>query len=114
MAPSPRPGALAFPFLALILFAASPVRAMDDDQVMSWRTGWRAPDKLQHVSLAFTGGLAIGVVAQEPAAAAGGALLLGVAKELWDRRRTRFDPGDLAADAVGAGLAAIATHAVAP
>ena len=87
---------------------------MDDDQVMSWRTGWRAPDKLQHVSLAFTGGLAIGVVAQEPAAAAGGALLLGVAKELWDRRRTRFDPGDLAANAVGAGLAAIATHAVAP
>lgn len=100
--------------LALTLCAASPAAAMDDDEVMSWRTGWRAPDKLQHASLAFTSGLAIGVVTQEPAAAAGGALLLGLAKELWDQRRTRFDPGDLAADAVGAGLAAIATHAVVP
>lgn len=71
--------------------------------------GLITPDRLQHVSLSFSSGLALGLVTEEPAAAAGGALLLGVAKELFD---PHFDRGDLAADLVGATLAALLTHAL--
>lgn len=87
---------------------------MDAATTRAWQTGSIAPDKLEHVSLAFTSGLALGVVTREPAAAVAGALALGLAKELWDRRRTRFDPADLAADAVGALGAGFATRALEP
>ncbi|HEY6866980.1 MAG TPA: hypothetical protein VI792_06975 [Candidatus Eisenbacteria bacterium] len=107
-----------WPWLAFVLTANLLVPraglAMDAATARAWQTGWTAPDKLEHASLAFTSGLAIGVVTLEPAAAIGGALALGLAKELWDRRRTRFDPADLAADAVGALGAGLATRALAP
>ncbi|HYM80941.1 MAG TPA: hypothetical protein VEY91_05965 [Candidatus Limnocylindria bacterium] len=69
-------------------------------------------DRLQHASLAFAGGLAIGLVTHEPGLAAGGGLGLGLAKELFDRRHGGFDRGDLLADAVGAALAALAIAAL--
>ena len=97
-----------------LLAIASPAGAMSANDVREWQTGVFAADKLAHASLAFTSGLAIGMLSREPAAALGGALALGFAKELWDARRTRFDPGDLAADAVGASLAAVATRALIP
>ena len=97
-----------------MLCAAAPALAMSADDVREWQTGVFAPDKLEHASLAFTSGFGIGVLSRRPAAALGGALALGIVKELWDARRTRFDPGDLAADAVGASLAAVATRALIP
>jgi len=81
-------------------------------EVRAWQTGWIAPDKLEHASLAFTSALALGLVTRRPAIAFGGAFTLGFAKELWDRRTTRFDPADLAADTVGAGLGALAATAL--
>ena len=81
-------------------------------QVRAWLCGLVRPDRLEHASLAFTAGLAAGVLTREPSAAVGGALVLGLGKELWDRHRSGFDPGDLAADAVGAVLAGVATRAL--
>ena len=81
-------------------------------QVRAWQCGLVRPDRLEHASLAFTTGLATGVLTREPSAAVGGALVLGLGKELWDRHRSGFDPGDLAADAVGAVLAGVATRAL--
>jgi hypothetical protein len=66
-------------------------------------------DLAQHVSLAFASGLAVGLVTQKPAAAAGTAISLGLIKEWMD---PRFDRSDLLADLVGAALAAWATHAL--
>jgi hypothetical protein len=91
---------------------AARARAMDATAVRAWQTGTLAPDKLAHLSLSFTGGLAIGVLSREPGAALGGALALGLAKELRDRPHSGFDPGDLAADAVGALLAGLATRSL--
>jgi hypothetical protein len=71
-----------------------------------WQQGPLAPDKLQHFSLAFSLGLAFGIMSGEPAAA-GGAAVLAVGKEFADARRTRFDGVDLAAGLVGAGCAAL-------
>jgi hypothetical protein len=72
-----------------------------------------APDRLQHFSLAFASGLAIGLVTEEPAAAGGGSLALGIGKELLDvRRGGRFDGIDLLADVLGAGLALLVTAAL--
>ena len=76
------------------------------------RHGVFAPDRLQHASLAFSSGLAIGVVSREPVAAASGAVALALAKELWDARRSHFDGVDLAASVLGAALATIATIAI--
>jgi hypothetical protein len=100
--------------LGILLLAgcASPAQAMDAATTRAWQTGMLAPDKLEHVSLAFTAGLAIGVWSRAPLAAAGGAVACGLAKELHDRRRTRFDPGDLAADGLGAVLAGFATRSL--
>ena len=98
----------------LLLLGAGQAGAMEAATVRAWQTGVLAPDKLEHLSLSFTTGLAIGVGSRRPAAAAAGALTLGLAKELYDRRHTRFDPGDLAADALGAALAALATRSLAP
>jgi hypothetical protein len=68
--------------------------------------GALAPDRLQHASLAFAAGLALGLVTESPAAAGGGAAALGVGKELTD---DHFDRGDLIADLLGAALAALVT-----
>ncbi len=82
-------------------------------QVRAWQTGALRPDRLQHASLALTLGLGSGLATRRPAVAASSALALGVLKELRDRRTGgRFDRGDLLADAFGAALAALATHAL--
>lgn len=70
------------------------------------RVGLARTDRLQHASLAFASGVAIGIVTDEPLAGAGGALTLGLAKEWFDRNGSGFDGTDLLADAVGAALAA--------
>jgi len=70
------------------------------------RTGALAPDKLQHFSLAFGLGLAFGIMTAEPAAA-GGAAVLALGKEVADGRHDRFDGGDLLAGLLGAGCAAL-------
>ena len=99
-----------------LLWAAWPTRpahaeatapAFPDSSVRRWQTGLLRADRLEHASLAFSSGLALGVLTRQPAAAAAGAFALGFAKEVYDRRRTAFDRGDLLADAVGAALAAI-------
>ena len=51
----------------------------------------------------------IGLTAEEPVAAATGALAFGLAKELWDARSGRFDVLDLVADAIGAAGAFAST-----
>jgi hypothetical protein len=68
-------------------------------------------DLAQHASLAFASGLAVGLVTEEPAAAAATSISLGLIKEWLD---PRFDRGDLIADLLGAALAAWATHALKP
>jgi hypothetical protein len=99
------------------VWLAGPVRADDppalpDARVRAWQTGLLAPDRLAHASLAFSGGLAVGLVARRPVAAFASAMTFGVAKELFDRRHSRFDPVDLVADAIGAGFAAIAVSSL--
>lgn len=68
---------------------------------------------MQHASLAFCFGLALGVASGEPAAA-GGAAVLALAKELSDSRHGRFDRGDLLAGLVGAACAAVVVAALEP
>jgi len=70
----------------------------------AWQTGALAPDKLQHFSLAFSLGLAFGIMTGEPAAASGAAAL-AVAKEVADSRNGSFGKGDLLAGLLGAGCA---------
>ncbi|HTK30542.1 MAG TPA: hypothetical protein VL332_01160 [Candidatus Saccharimonadaceae bacterium] len=62
-------------------------------------------DKWQHASLALSLGVGAGLVTRRTAPAVVVPAVLGLAKELRDTRHTRFDPLDLAADLVGAGLA---------
>src|SRR5437867_8340210 len=81
-------------------------------KVRAWQTGLLRPDRLQHASLALSAGLAAGVLTREPVVALESAVSLGLLKESWDRRRGRFDLVDLAADGIGAGLAAVATAAL--
>lgn len=80
--------------------------------VRACQTGLLRPDRLEHASLAFSLGLGVGILSRQPAAAAASALGLGLAKEVRDRRHGGFDLVDLAADAIGAGLAAVATRAL--
>ncbi len=99
--------------LPLLLLAAPAAAATPDStRARAWQTGMLAPDRLEHASLSLTAGLMIGVATREPAAAFGGAFTLGLGKELWDRRRTRFDRVDLVADLVGAAAAALITRAL--
>jgi hypothetical protein len=98
--------------LATLAFLPARAPAATDAKVRAWQTGILAPDKLEHASLSFTSGLMIGVATREPAAAFGGAAVLGLGKELWDRRRTHFDRGDLAADLLGAVAATLITRAL--
>ena len=103
--------------LALVL-AGPPARAQDaaapqppPARVRAWQTGLLRPDRLEHASLSFTLGLGAGLVSRRPGAAAA-ALGVGLLKEVRDRGHGGFDPVDLLADALGAGLAALATHAL--
>jgi len=59
-------------------------------------------DRLSHLSLGLAIGIGVGLSSREPGAGAAAVVTLAVAKELLD---DRFDHGDLAAGAVGAGLA---------
>jgi hypothetical protein len=59
-------------------------------------------DRVAHASFALAIGTGVGLSSREPAIGAGTVIALAVAKELLD---DRFDRGDLAAGAVGAGLA---------
>ena len=81
--------------------------------VRAWQTGVLRPDRLQHASFTFTLGLGIGLLTKRPAAAAAGAFTIGLAKEVRDRGHGGFDPVDLLADAIGAGLAAACVHTLA-
>jgi hypothetical protein len=72
--------------------------------VRHWQTGMLRADRLTHTSLALGIGVGVGMLGRSPAAGAGAAFGIGLAKELTD---VRFDRGDLAADAIGAGLAAL-------
>lgn len=91
--------------------AASP--PLPPPSVRAWQTGLLRPDRLEHASFTFTLGLGVGLLSRQPAGAAAGAFTLGLAKEVRDRRHGGFDPGDLAADAIGAAFAAVGTHALA-
>ncbi len=91
----------------------APPPAPPPPSVRAWQTGLLRADRLEHASLSFTLGLGVGLLARRPAAGAASALALGLAKEARDRRHGGFDPVDLAADAIGAGLAALATGALA-
>jgi hypothetical protein len=72
-------------------------------------------DRLAHASLAGTLGLAAGIPTRRPDVALATGLLAGLVKEWLDvRRGGRFDAGDLAADALGAGGAALLTDALQP
>lgn len=82
------------------------VESADLRAVQPWLSGVLAPDKLQHFSLAFSLGLAFGVMTAEPAAA-GGAAVLALGKEVADSRHGRFDGMDLTAGLIGAGCAAL-------
>jgi hypothetical protein len=78
-------------------------------RIRRWQTAALRPDRLNHASLALGIGVGVGVLSRSPAAGSGTALGLGLAKELTD---DRFDRGDLVADAVGAGLAALIVRAL--
>jgi hypothetical protein len=91
--------------------AASPT--LPPPTVRAWQTGLLRPDRLEHASFAFTLGLGVGLLSRRPACAAASALALGMGKEIRDRRHGGFDPVDLAAVAIGAGLAALVTDAAA-
>jgi len=92
--------------------AAESAPAFPEPRVRQWQTGLLRADRLQHASLSLTTSLSIGLATREPVAGAGGVMALGILKELWDMRRTRFDPVDLAADGLGAGIGAVLTRAI--
>lgn len=81
-------------------------------RVRSWQTGAVRPDRLQHASLSFALAAAATAVGGREGAAFAGTLLLGVGKEAWDARGSRFDTGDLAADLAGAAFGTWAGAAI--
>lgn len=83
--------------------------AFPDREARVWQMGLTRSDRLQHATFSFSAGLMIGLTAEEPLAAAGGAMAFGLAKELWDARTGRFDVLDLVADALGAAGAFAST-----
>jgi hypothetical protein len=84
-------------------------RPAPDPRVRAWQTGLLRPDRLQHASLSWTLGLAIGIATRRPAAVLGGVAAVGLAKEVADRKGTGFDPVDLAAGLIGGTAAALVT-----
>lgn len=97
---------------ALGLAADAGAQNLPPAELRAWQVGLLRPDRLQHGSLSFTCALALTLLTRRPAAGAAGTLVLGFGKEVWDRHRTGFDAVDLTADAVGAGLGALAGHAI--
>jgi hypothetical protein len=87
--------------------AAGAAPARPDSIARAAPAGLFRADRLQHVSLALTLGLGSGLASRRPAIALVVPLTLGLAKEVRDRRVTRFDPADLAADLAGATMAAV-------
>jgi hypothetical protein len=67
---------------------------------------------LLHAGSSLSISLSVGIATREPAAALGGTLALGLAKELWDGRRGRFDGLDLCADLIGAGIGSKMTDVI--
>jgi hypothetical protein len=104
--------ALAVPARAESPADSTQAPAFGSERVRGWQTGALRPDRLQHASLSFALGLGAGLATDSPAASAGFALSLGVAKELVDAGGSGFDAADLLADAAGAALAAWAVHAL--
>jgi hypothetical protein len=90
--------------------AAADSLALPGAAVRAWQAGTR-PDRLEHATIAFTLGLGAGLASRRPAAAAATGAGLGLLKELRDTRHGGFDLVDLAADALGAALSALATQA---
>lgn len=75
-----------------------------------WKSGLLRADRLQHTSFALASGFGVGLLSREPAAGFGGALVLGLFKETLDAAGpSGFDPVDLAADTIGAAVAALLT-----
>jgi hypothetical protein len=72
------------------------------------RAGLLRSDRLQHASLSFTLAAGAALAGGSRAGSFGFSISLGFAKELYDRRHSRFDPIDLSADAIGAALGALA------
>ena len=104
-------------WLVLLLSAPAPgacagTPALPPARVRAWQTGLLQPDRVQHASLSLTLGLAAGLLSRKPAVAFSTGLGLGLVKEIRDRRHSGFDRADLMADAIGAGLAALVTHAL--
>ena len=92
--------------------APAPLAAFPPAQARAWQVGLVRADRMQHLSLSFAITSALIVLTREPGVAAGTSLTLGLAKELLDRRGSSgFDPIDLAADAVGTGLAVVLVRA---
>jgi len=85
---------------------AAPLPAPSD---RAWQTGLLRSDRLQHASLGFTAGLAIGIATRQPWAAFTGVGVLALGKEIADRRTGGFDPLDLSASLIGAGAAGLVT-----
>lgn len=106
-----RPLAPASP-LALVSVASPADTARSEPPEVALGAGGIGADKYQHVSLAAAIGIGAGIATRSNAAALVTPLVLGFAKEIRDRRHTRFDPADLAADAVGALIALAVTAAV--
>jgi hypothetical protein len=89
--------------------SAPPLPAYPEPRVRAWQVGVLRSDRLQHLGFTYTLGVMSGITAESPVAAAGTAFGMGLAKELWDRRTSGFDPLDLLADALGAAGAAATT-----
>jgi hypothetical protein len=77
-------------------------------RVRAVQLGLLRADRLQHGSLSFTLAAGAGLAGARRAPAFAGVLGVGVLKELRDRRGSGFDRIDLAADAIGAALGALA------
>jgi hypothetical protein len=96
--------------LGSILVAAPAARAAPappDSIARGAPNGMFRADRLQHFTLSLTLGLGSGLASRRPAIAFAVPLGLGLAKETRDRRVTRFDLMDLAADLAGAAAAAV-------
>lgn len=94
---------------ALPLASAAPDSSASRSPASATGAGGIAADKFQHASLSAAIGIGAGALTRSSVAALAVPLALGLAKEWRDRRHTRFDPADLAADAVGALLAVAVT-----
>lgn len=87
--------------------AATAAPALPDSLARSAPAALFRADRLQHASLALTLGLGSGLASRRATIAFAVPLGFGLIKEARDRRVTRFDLTDLAADIAGAAVAAL-------